>query len=53
MYDLLLKGGRVIDAASGLDGVLDVAVGRRRSRGLAAASRRVRPRGASTSTASS
>jgi len=26
MYDLLLKGGRVIDAASGLDGVMDVAV---------------------------
>jgi len=26
MYDLILKGGRVVDAASGLDGVLDVAV---------------------------
>src|SRR5919108_1033874 len=26
MYDLVLKGGRVVDAASGLDGVLDVAV---------------------------
>jgi dihydroorotase len=26
MYDLVLKGGRVVDASSGLDGVLDVAV---------------------------
>jgi predicted amidohydrolase len=26
MYDLLLKGGSVVDAASGLDGVLDVAI---------------------------
>src|SRR3989442_2313773 len=26
MYDLVLKGGRVVDPASGLDGVLDVAV---------------------------
>ena len=26
MYDLLLKGGTVVDAASGLDGVLDVAI---------------------------
>jgi dihydroorotase len=26
MYDLILKGGRVVDAASGLDGVMDVAV---------------------------
>jgi dihydroorotase len=26
MYDLVLKGGRVLDPASGLDGVLDVAV---------------------------
>ena len=26
MYDLILKGGRVVDAASGLDGVQDVAV---------------------------
>jgi dihydroorotase len=26
MYDLLLKGGTVLDAASGLDGVLDVAI---------------------------
>jgi len=26
MYDLVLKGGRVIDVASGLDGVMDVAV---------------------------
>src|ERR671935_1639987 len=26
MYDLVLKGGRVVDAASGLDAVLDVAV---------------------------
>ena len=25
-YDLLLRGGRVIDPAQGLDGVLDVAV---------------------------
>jgi len=26
MYDLLLKGGTVVDAASGHDGVLDVAI---------------------------
>jgi dihydroorotase len=26
MYDLVLKGGRVVDPASGLDGVLDVAI---------------------------
>src|SRR3989475_4203771 len=26
MYDLMLKGGRVVDPSSGLDGVLDVAV---------------------------
>src|SRR4030095_2972137 len=26
MYDLVLKGGRVVDPASGFDGVLDVAV---------------------------
>ena len=26
MYDLVLKGGRVVDPSSGLDGVLDVAV---------------------------
>ena len=26
MYDLLLKGGSIVDAASGLDGVLDVAI---------------------------
>src|SRR5256886_6789537 len=26
MYDLVLKGGRVVDVASGLDGVLDVAI---------------------------
>ena len=26
MYDLVLKGGRVVDPASGLDGILDVAV---------------------------
>src|SRR5437870_12274441 len=26
MYDLILKGGRLVDAASGLDGVQDVAV---------------------------
>jgi dihydroorotase len=26
MYDLVLKGGRVLDPASGHDGVLDVAV---------------------------
>jgi dihydroorotase len=27
MYDLLLKGGRVVDPSSGFDGLLDVAVG--------------------------
>jgi len=26
MYDLVLKGGRVVDPSSGFDGVLDVAV---------------------------
>src|SRR2546426_11986015 len=26
MYDLVLKGGRVLDPSTGLDGVLDVAV---------------------------
>ena len=32
-YDLLIKGGRVIDAANGVDGVMDVAVA---GRGVAA-----------------
>ena len=26
MYDLVLKGGTVVDPSSGLDGILDVAV---------------------------
>jgi len=26
MYDLVLKGGRVVDPSSGFDGILDVAV---------------------------
>jgi dihydroorotase len=36
MYDLLLKGGRVVDPSSGLDGVLDVAVERGRIARVAA-----------------
>ena len=31
-FDLLLKGGRVIDPANGRDGLFDVASPRRRSR---------------------
>ena len=45
MYDLVLKGGRVVDPSSGFDGVLDVAVENGRSRGWRRASRRPRPRG--------
>jgi predicted amidohydrolase len=40
MYDLLLKGGTVVDPSAGLDGVHDIAVEHGRSR----ASRRIFPR---------
>jgi dihydroorotase len=36
MYDLVLKGGRVVDPASGLDGILDVAVEHGKIAGVAA-----------------
>ena len=32
MYDLVIKGGRVIDPAQGMDGARDVAFGAARSR---------------------
>jgi len=36
LYDLVLKGGRVVDPAGGLDGVLDVAIEHGRIARLAA-----------------
>ena len=45
MYDLVVRGGRVVDPAQGLDAVLDVAIDGDRSRRWAGPGRRRRPRG--------
>ena len=51
-YDLLLRGGRVIDPAQGLDGILDVAVSDGRIAAVRPEPRRARRRRRSTSAAS-